>query len=117
MTTLRPESVDQSGSFWDEYLHAHRSPANRWMHVAGTVASWSLLVIAIATQTWWLLLVVPLAGYAFAWSGHAWIERNRPMSLRDPWRSLCCDYWMTWLILTGRAPAVETPLEATGGES
>ena len=63
----------------------------------------------------WLLLVVPLAGYAFAWSGHAWVERNRPMTLRDPWRSLCCDYWMTWLVLTGRAPAVETHVTGATG--
>ena len=119
MKTLRPEPVlaAQPGTFWDEYLHEHRSPANRWMHVAGTALSWALVAVAVAARMWWLLLFVPVAGYAFAWSGHAWIERNRPMTLRDPWRSLCCDYRLTWLILTGRSPAVETRLDRAGGDN
>lgn len=99
-------------TFWDEYLHEHRSAVNCWMHVAGTVLSWGIAFWAVIAGPWWLLFCAPVAGYVCAWSGHFFVERNRPMTMRDPWQSLCCDYRLTFLLVTGRRPRGVAPQSA-----
>lgn len=90
--------------FWNLYLHEHQTASNRWLHAIGTLASWTIVVAAIATGRYWGVLFAPLVGYAFAWTGHLLIEKNRPLTLKAPWRSLKCDYRLTLLTLTGQHP-------------
>ena len=64
----------------------------------------AVLVFALATQQWWLLLLVPVAGYGFAWIGHFGPERNHPATFEFPGYSLIAEYKMFWLGVTGRMP-------------
>jgi hypothetical protein len=60
-----------------------------------------VLIWAIATQNWWW----PVLGYAPAWIGHFFIEKNKPATFEAPLWSLISDYRMTGLFLTGRLDA------------
>jgi hypothetical protein len=61
-----------------------------------------LLIVALVTRTWGLLLAVPAAGYAFAWIGHFVFEKNKPATFQHPLYSLRGDFTMLRDVLTGR---------------
>jgi len=95
----RSASYDE---FWPFYLREHAEPVTRYLHYAGTVIGTSILLVAIATQTWWAMLLWPLAGYGFAWVSHAFVEKNKPATFTHPLWSLISDYRMTFLAFTGQ---------------
>jgi hypothetical protein len=97
--------------FWPFYLREHSKPSTRALHYAGTSLVVLLAAGAIATGTWWLLAVMPVAGYAFAWIAHFAVERNRPATFTYPLWSLAADFKMWWLWLTGR---IGRELESAG---
>jgi len=88
--------------FWPHYLREHARPATRLLHYAGTSLAVALSVYALASRTWWLLLAIPVAAYAFAWGSHFAVERNRPATFTYPLWSLRADFRMWRLWLTGR---------------
>ena len=88
--------------FWPFYLGEHVKPSTRAMHYFGTLASIAALVFAVASQRWWWLLAAPFFGYAPAWVGHFFIEKNQPATFRAPVWSLVSDYRMCGLFLLGR---------------
>jgi len=91
--------------FWPFYLREHGKPETRALHYAGNIASIVALIWAIVTQNWWWLVAVPVLGYALAWIGHFFIEKNKPATFEAPVWSLISDYRMTGLFLIGRLAA------------
>jgi hypothetical protein len=87
--------------FWPRYLQAHRDPRTRLFHVAGTLAGTALVFAAGALRKPWLAAAGLAAGYGPAWFSHAFIERNRPETLRAPIASLRADFVMAWHVLRG----------------
>ncbi|KZO96640.1 hypothetical protein CALVIDRAFT_537005 [Calocera viscosa TUFC12733] len=112
--------------FYPFYLGEHRNKVNRALHLVGTTGSIALGVRLAAsavpyicgllsypqlvnrTRGWvinekdvwkWALLAV-VNGYAFAWVGHFFVEKNRPATFKYPLYSLRGDFTMLWEVLT-----------------
>jgi hypothetical protein len=90
--------------FYPFYLSEHTHPVSRRLHFVGTSLALMLLVAAVLTQTWWLVLVALVQGYAFAWVGHFFFQHNKPATFRYPGFSLMGDWRLWWDIVTGKIP-------------
>jgi hypothetical protein len=89
-------------SFYPYYLTEHSDTTNRTLHFIGTALLIVILIVAVAIQKWWMLALIPVVGYGFAWVGHFFIEKNRPATFTYPVYSLGSDFVMFWHILTGQ---------------
>jgi hypothetical protein len=45
-----------------------------------------------------------IVGYAFAWVGHFFFEKNKPATFRHPFYSFIGDWRMWWETLIGKMP-------------
>lgn len=90
--------------FYPFYLDEHRNAACRRLHVIGSALVLVMLAAAVATRNPWLLLLMPLIGYGFAWVGHIGFEKNRPATFTYPLWSLMGDWVMFAEVLAGRRP-------------
>jgi hypothetical protein len=88
--------------FWPHYLREHAKPSTRAYHYVGTSLVVGIAAAAVATRKWRLLAAMPVAGYGFAWAGHALSERNRPATFTYPSWSLGADFKMWSMWLSGR---------------
>lgn len=87
--------------FWRFYALEHSSRMNRALHFAGTTLALAAVAAAISIAPWWLA-AAPAAGYAFAWIGHLFFEKNRPATFAYPLWSLRADFRMYRYIWLGR---------------
>ena len=97
-----PQTYRTFADFYPFYLGEHRNPTCRRLHFVGTSIGAVLLVIALLTQHWWLIAVALVEGYAFAWVGHYFFERNRPATFKYPLFSFMGDWRLWWDILRQR---------------
>jgi hypothetical protein len=88
--------------FFAFYLTQHSEPTNRWLHAIGTILGLIAAVVAIFLGHPWFVLLWPVIGYTFAWTGHFLIEKNKPATFGHPWWSFISDFRMLGLMLTGR---------------
>ncbi|MEO6550449.1 MAG: DUF962 domain-containing protein [Ferruginibacter sp.] len=91
-------------SFYPYYLTEHGNAKNRLLHFIGTGLIILFLIVGIIVGKWWMIAVIPIFGYGFAWVGHFFIEKNRPATFTYPLYSLASDFVMFWHILTGQLP-------------
>jgi len=89
-------------SFWPEYVRAHGQPGTRAIHLAGTLAGWVLLILAVALRHWWWILAALVISYALAWMSHFFVEHNRPATFEHPLWSWWADQKMVALMLSGK---------------
>jgi hypothetical protein len=88
--------------FYPFYLSQHADRTCRRLHFAGTTLGLAAVLHAFSTLNFWWLLAGLAAGYAFAWVGHFFFEKNRPATFTHPLYSFRGD-WVMWKdILTGK---------------
>lgn len=87
--------------FYDFYLDEHQNMACRRLHFAGS--SFGLLGLAksVKDRSPKPLLKGIAAGYACAWVGHFFFEKNKPASFKSPLKSFASDFRMYSDVLRG----------------
>ena len=88
--------------FYPFYLSQHLDPTCRGLHYIGTTLVIGVLLYALFTQSYLVLLALPVCGYFFAWVGHFGYEKNKPATFTYPLWSLIGDFQMYFEFLTGR---------------
>ena len=84
------------------YLSEHANRTSRRLHFIGTTIGLACALHALSTLNFWWLLAGFVQGYAWAWAGHYFFEKNRPATFSHPLYSFMGD-WVMWKdILTGR---------------
>jgi hypothetical protein len=90
--------------FYPFYLSQHADRACRRLHFIGTTIGLVAALHAFSTLNFWWLAGGIVAGYALAWVGHLFFERNRPATFTHPVYSFMGD-WVMWKdMLTGKIP-------------
>ena len=88
--------------FYPFYLGEHSNRTCRLLHFVGTTLGLGMFVTATLTFNPWWLLAGLVTGYAFAWIGHFFFEKNRPATFTYPFYSFMGD-WVMWKdILVGK---------------
>jgi len=96
------EMFDTFTAFYPYYLAEHDNLVCRRLHVLGSTLVLLMLVISLWSQNWYLLWLLPVFGYGFAWVGHFFYEKNKPATFKYPLYSLVGDWVMYWQVLTGK---------------
>ena len=102
MTDSTTTSYRTLEDFYPYYLGEHSNRTCRRLHFVGTSLGLALAIYAIATQTWGLIGLAFVQGYAFAWVGHFFFEHNKPATFQYPWLSYKGDWRMWWQMLSGK---------------
>ena len=97
-----PNRYQSYKDFFPYYLREHSKKNTRILHYIGTGLSQLTLWFLIFTQNWYFIPLVFVIGYGFAWTGHFFIEKNKPATFEYPWWSQIGDHHMTLLMLTGK---------------
>jgi hypothetical protein len=88
--------------FYRFYLKEHSNTVSRVLHFTGSGLVILLIPASLSFHKAWLLLLIPLVGYGFAWVGHFFFERNKPATFQYPGYSLASDFILFWDLLTGK---------------
>jgi hypothetical protein len=101
-------SADAAGKFqrfadfYPFYLGEHVNRTCRRLHFAGTSLGLVCFVMALTTLNAWWVLGGLFCGYAFAWAGHFFFEKNRPATFKYPFYSFAGDWVMYAQIWAGK---------------
>lgn len=106
--------INSFEEFWPFYVTEHSKPATRVLHFAGTASALACLALLMANQKWKWLPLALAPGYAAAWVGHLFVEKNRPATFKYPLWSLIADQKMFGLILAGKMDAEVERIRAEG---
>lgn len=96
------EKIKTYADFWPFYLREHSKRQTRHLHYVGTALAIGLLLVGAFLQEWMLFAGAVIAGYAFAWIAHLFIEKNRPATFTYPVWSLFSDFRMFFFWASGR---------------
>lgn len=85
--------------FWAYYLTQHRNRTNRRLHLVGAFLG---VVIILKYRSWAALGAAIGVGYAVAWVGHLFFEKNRPATWAYPLWSFISEFRMVGQMLRRR---------------
>jgi len=88
-------------SFYDFYLDEHQNMACRRLHFAGSSFGLIGLAKSVKNRSAKPLIKGIAAGYACAWVGHFFFEKNKPASFKFPLKSFASDFRMYADVLRG----------------
>lgn len=88
--------------FYPFYLGEHQNRTCRRLHFVGTTCALGFIIVAVVFRNPWWLFGAMLSGYAFAWVGHFFFEKNRPATFKYPFYSFLGDWVMYKDIVIGR---------------
>ena len=91
-------------AFYPYYLGEHRDRTCRRLHFVGTSFALGFIVLTIVRAEPRWQLAARVSGYAFAWVGHFFFEKNRPATFKHPFYSFAGDWVMYRDMLLGRIP-------------
>lgn len=104
----------KNGTSFDEYyknyLSLHQNKWNRRLHVLGQIMTLLyiglIIWLTVKYSTYFLigLIFAPLIVYPFAWSGHFFLEKNKPAAFKNPVLAKISDWVMLKDILLGKVP-------------
>ena len=88
--------------FYPFYINEHNNKISRRLHFVGTMSVVLIFLSSVISGKYLLLLLMPVAGYGFAWIGHFFFEKNKPATFKYPFYSLMGDFVMFRDILVGK---------------
>ena len=88
--------------FYPYYISEHENKYTKLLHFIGTSVGIFFLIIFLISFEFIYLLFALISGYAFAWIGHFFIEKNKPATFKDPFYSFIGDHKMFIEILQGK---------------
>jgi hypothetical protein len=83
--------------FWPFYVCEHSKARTRTLHFIGTSTIFPLLIATIFYD-YYLVFLIPVCAYFFAWYSHFFVEKNKPATFIYPLWSLLGDFKMFWLM-------------------
>ena len=88
--------------FYPFYLSQHSNKVNRVLHRIGTCIGVVSVLWIIWHEEWKYLWLPVVLGYAFAWVGHFFFEKNKPATFQYPLYSFRADFVMLFEIFKGK---------------
>lgn len=96
--------------YYEHYLKLHQNKWNRRLHVLGQLCTigyavlCTYLVVNVSLFFIPMYLLLPFIVYPFAWSGHFFLEKNKPAAFKNPLWAKASDWVMLKDILLGKIP-------------
>ena len=98
----KEDRIKSFEEFWPYYVREHRIAGCRLLHFIGSSLGVICLVSTFVTGNLWFVPLGLALGYGFAWTGHFFIEHNKPATFQYPLWSFRADWRMWRLMLIGR---------------
>lgn len=99
--------IKEYNDFYKFYLTEHQNVTSRRLHVAGSAIGLYALYRAIKTGRKRYVVYGLVAGYACAWTGHFFFEKNKPASFKQPFFSFISDWRMLSDVVRGRVSLID----------
>ena len=103
MTPDSHKRIETYREFWPFYLSEHSLRATKLWHLTGTSLGLLLSIYLMVRGKWLWLPITALPGYAFAWTSHFFVQKNRPATFTYPLWSLISDYRLAYRVICGKS--------------
>lgn len=102
MDNMEDRKFTSLEEFYPFYLSEHQNTTSRILHFIGTGLVILMIPASLLFHSVLMLLMIPVAGYGFAWVGHYFFEKNKPATFKYPFYSLASDFLMFFDLLSGK---------------
>jgi hypothetical protein len=84
--------ITELNGFYPDYLKAHSDTMNQVLHFIGATSFFTLLILAFALKTWWLIPVAIFTGYLLPGIGHTHFQQNKSFRSSKPVLCVICAF-------------------------